>query len=499
MRKPASARPGSLNWTGRGLAYDARHRPAAVAIVYRDVSTTYRQLAAHILATMDVLVAAGIGPGQVLGVETGDRYHHLLILLAAETLGLTTMSLRLSELGSPAHLERLCDRIIVSEAPPPSLAHIGKFLPMPSDRFADIATRPVDDHRLAELEREPDPDAIARLIKSSGTTGTPKVMRMTHRVQQRVVEKCLMYAPPWVTSHPDFLCLYSFVVRASYARTLATLQASGTVHMTGSDVVWDLVDAGIGNYTMLVAGDLERLVRSAPRGNGPFPLYLDVIGAEIPARLRQEVRAKLTEHLVVTYSSNETNRVSVVDDDNVGTLFPGTQIRIEDDQGKPLPIGQTGLIYLKSDTMTDGYVNAPDLTQTTFVDGWFRTSDIGFQPSTDKLVVLGRNDDMLNVGGLKIAPGPIEQRLKAIDGVGDALVTSIDDHMATRVMLVAIETAPDADPAALISQITPIVRAYVGYFQLVALPRFPRTETGKIQREAVKALYREQSHKLRVG
>jgi acyl-coenzyme A synthetase/AMP-(fatty) acid ligase len=263
--------------------------------------------------------------------------------------------------------------------------------------------------------------------------------------------------------------------------------------------VWDLVDAGIGNYTMLIAGDLERLVRSTSRGNGPYPLYLDVIGAEVPARLRQDVRARLTEHLMVTYSSNETNRVSVVDDDNVGTLFPGTQVRIEDDQGKPLPIGQSGLIRLKSDTMTDGYINAPGLTRTTFVDGWFRTSDVGFQPSADKLVVLGRNDDMLNLGGLKIAPGPIEQRLKAIDGVGDALVTSIDDHLATRVMLVAIETTPDSDPAGLIRQITPIIRAYVGYFQLVALPRFPRTETGKIQREAVKDLYRQQSNKLRVG
>jgi acyl-CoA synthetase (AMP-forming)/AMP-acid ligase II len=491
MREPRPAQPDWHDSTCRALAHQTRHRPDAVAIVHRDVATTYRDLAAQVLATMDDLTTAGISPGQVIGVETGDRHLHLLIALAAEALGVTTMSLRLSELGPPAHLERLCDRIITSEAPP--LADPDKFLPEPPDWLANIVARPVDDHRLAELEREPDPDAIARLIKSSGTTGAPKVMGMTHRVQQRVIEKCLLHAPPWVTAHPDFLCLYPFVVRASYARTLATLQLGGTVHMAGSNVVWDLIEAGIGNYTVLVAGDLERLVRAAPLGRGPFPLYLDVIGAEIPARLRQETRAKLTEHIMVTYSSNEGNRVSVVDDDNVGTLFPGVQVRIVDEQGKPLPIGQTGLICLKSDTMTDGYVNAPDLTRATFVDGWFRTSDVGFQPSDDKLVVLGRDDDMLNVGGLKIAPGPIEQRLKAIVGIRDALVTSIDDHMATRVMLVAIETAPDSRPADLIPQIMPIVYAHVRDFQLMALPEFPRTETGKIQREAVKELYRQQS------
>jgi acyl-coenzyme A synthetase/AMP-(fatty) acid ligase len=75
--------------------------------------------------------------------------------------------------------------------------------------------------------------------------------------------------------------------------------------------------------------------------------------------------------------------------------------------------------------------------------------------------VLGRNDDMLNIGGVKIAPGPIEQWLKAINGVRDALVTGIDDHLQTRIMLVAIETAPNAVPADVVNSVELIIRAQV--------------------------------------
>lgn len=463
-------------------------------MVDRDLSVSYRTLAAQVLGVLDDLTKAGIRRGQVIGVETSDRALHLLILLAAEALGAVTVSLAPSELGPPFNLGRLCDRIIVSHGL--ASAEPDKVLVMPPDWMTDIVSRPVRAGGFGELEGDPEPEALVRLIKSSGTTGVPRVMGMTHRVQQGVIRNTLLYAPSWMKSRPVYLCLYNFAVRAAHSRTLLTLQSGGTVHFTGVDVLCGMISAGIGNYLLFVAGDLERFVRTIPQGSGPFPLYLDVIGSAVPARLRREIREKLTEHITVTYSSNEVNRVSVVDEDDVGTLFPGVRIRIADERGRLLPMGQRGLIRIKSDTMTGGYVNAPEVTRATFVDGWFHTSDIGFQPAKGKLVVLGRDDDMLNIGGVKTAPAPIEQRLKAIDGVRDALVTTIDDHLQTRVMLVAVETAPNTDAAALAQLIAPIVRAHVAYFQLVVLPAFPRTETGKIRREAVKELYRRQSQAL---
>ena len=474
------------------LAHFASRRPAAIAVVHRGMRVTYGTLAAHTLEVMDDLTAAGLHGEQVLGVEAGDRYVHLLILLAAEALGVATMSLTPSELGSPANLDRFCDRVVVSHPAP--LLDQASILPMPLGWLANIQIRPAASRRLHELERQPSPDARVRLIKSSGTTGVPKVMGTTHRVQQRVIQKALMHAPPWTASHPDYLFLYNFGVRAAHTRALLTLQLGGTIHFIGSDVVSDLIAAGTGNYILFVTGDLERLVRTVAYRGETFPLHVDVVGAPVSRRLREEVRAKLTEHLVVTYSSNEVNRVSVVDEDNVGSLFPDVHIRIVDECGITLPMGQTGLICIRSDTMADGYLNAAHLTRTAFVDGWFHSNDFGFQPSQGKLVVLGRDDDMLNIGGVKIAPGPLEQCLKAIDGIRDALATGIDDHLETRVMLIAVEKSGDADAANLTRLITTIVRQQVTYFQLIILDEFPRTETGKIRREEIRELYRQAQH-----
>ena len=466
----------------------------AIAVVHGNVRVTYRSLAAQVLGVMDDLTAFGVTTGQIVGVQHDDRYLHLLIVLAAEVLGVTTMSLTPFELGPPANLGRLCDRIIVSA--PLAIAQPEQLV-APPDWMRSIAGRTIRENRVDDLRHEPEPGAIVRLIKSSGSTGVPKVMGMTYRVQRGVIHKCLLHLPPWVLSHPDYLCTYSFTVRAAHSRALLTLQLGGTIHLVATaDALWGLIEAGSGNYALFLAGDLERCVRTVPYGAGPFPLYLDVIGAAVPARLRQEAAAKLTQHIVVTYSSNEANRVSVVDDDNVGSLFPDVRVKIVDENGRPVRMGQAGRICVKTDTMTDGYVDAPELTGAAFIDGWFVTGDFGFQPSKRKLVVLGRNDDMLNIGGVKIAPGPIEQRLKAIDGVHDVLVTGIEDHLETRIMLVAIETAPDSARAEIARLAEPIIRTHVTYFQLVLLPAFPRTETGKIRREAVIELYRQRAESL---
>ena len=100
---------------------------------------------------------------------------------------------------------------------------------------------------------------------------------------------------------------------------------------------------------------------------------------------------------------------------------------------------------------------------------------------------------MLNLGGVKIAPGPIEADLRTIDGVSDALVTALDDQLVTSVMLVAIELQPGADRARVATLIRELLRGHVAYAELLLLSELPRTDTGKIQRATVKDLYRQQA------
>lgn len=155
--------------------------------------------------------------------------------------------------------------------------------------------------------------------------------------------------------------------------------------------------------------------------------------------------------------SNETNRVSIVGDDNVGVLCPGVEVKMVDPAGRELPLGSTGLIRIRSDALVPGYNNDLVATASRFVDGWFHNSDLGTMPDAGKLVVLGRADDVLVVGGQKIAPLEIEDRIKRLDGLSDAPLFGIDDADGRGVLAVAMERAADQPPPDLAQQLAAIL------------------------------------------
>jgi AMP-binding enzyme len=207
---------------------------------------------------------------------------------------------------------------------------------------------------------------------------------------------------------------------------LECLQDGGTVYFAGEAEALDLIAAGAVNMVVFVVGDAERLVRDARPPPPGHRLVVWAIGSAASRSLRELIRQRLNATFFNYYSSNETGRVTCVDDDSVGTLFPGAEVRIIDEDGHDKPLGEIEFILVETKTMVDGYCNDPVLTASRFVDGWFHTLDMGTMPAPDRLVVMGRADDMLDVGGVKLSPGPIEAQIKAIDGIRDAVLLSSD-------------------------------------------------------------------------
>ena len=229
------------------------------------------------------------------------------------------------------NLGRLCDRILASH--PLSGTDAAKTLVMTQEWVARTLQVSIGDRQLDMLTREPDPNGLVRLIKSSGTTGVPKVMGMTHQVWQRSIQTDLRFMLPKTGLHPRFLCLYQFSVRGCHRFAWVTLHLGGTIHFRNGDAAWSAISSGMVNFGLFITGDLEKLVRGAPSGAGPFDFHIDVIGSAVSARLRRETRRKLAESMLVTYSSNECAHVSVVDENNVGTLLPGVEVKICDTAG----------------------------------------------------------------------------------------------------------------------------------------------------------------------
>jgi o-succinylbenzoate---CoA ligase len=154
-----------------------------------------------------------------------------------------------------------------------------------------------------------------------------------------------------------------------------------------------------------------------------------------------------------------------------------------------------GRIRIGGPTLADGYLGDPELTAAAFVDGWFRTGDLG-RWRANRLEVLGRADDMIVTGGEKVPPAAVERVLTAQDGVAAACVVGVPDPEWGQVVAAAIVSDGAVPPgpldAAFTGRLQAAVRAALGRAAvprvLRAVPAIPLHGIGKPDRVATARL-----------
>lgn len=470
--------------TGPYLAWHADHTPRATAIVEDALRVDYRTLAEDLVRCVHALERLDVGAGLTIGIEIRrERYLHLLLLLACEALGAGSASVTAEDLASRDPILRLCDLLLVAAEPGPGRRVIA------ADWLETSRATPVSAHQWRILARPVVPAQMARIVRTSGTTGRPKVMAISHAILQRVVERHMERVAEETTPVPVSLCLYNLSVRAVYARVLGFLQRGGTVLFAKEDHAPQLLAAGLVNHVMFTVGDAERVaLRTSPPPPG-HRLHVELVGARAAPALRALLQQRLNARISTRYSSNETNMIAATDDGDVGTICPGVDVRIVDAAGQELPLGETGVIRVRTDAMVDGYLDDPAATAAAFIDGWYHTSDAGYMPEPGRLVVLGRADDMLNIGGVKLPPAPFEEAIRQFPGVADAVLMTVGNTHDVGLLVVAVEVVGDQPPPDLAERLDRLLSGYTRTFETMPLPWFPRTETGKVKRPELKAAF----------
>jgi acyl-coenzyme A synthetase/AMP-(fatty) acid ligase len=197
---------------------------------------------------------------------------------------------------------------------------------------------------------------------------------------------------------------------------------------------------------------------------------------------------KIAADVLDYYACNEVGLVSVrgADGGPSGALWPGIEVEIVDERGHPLPTGRAGTIRIATDSMVEGYIDDLDTTARMFRDGWFYPGDAGVLHEARRLQVLGRGDELLNVGGEKLSPADLEEQIMAEAGIDDVGVCTITDAAGIEQLCIAIAGAVATDTKALerIGRLTGAAR--ISNVFVVGISRIPRTPTGKIQRGTLK-------------
>ena len=315
---------------------------------------------------------------------------------------------------------------------------------------ATDATRAELDRRRAAV-RADDPSDI---LFTSGTTGTPKGVVMTHG-------RTLCVATDWVAMTglgPDDRYLMVnpyFHMFGLKAGILACVAAGATMF---PEPVFD-VDRALRRVederiTVLPgAPTLYQSILSSPERDryDLSSLRVAVTGAaDIPVELIRRIVGELPFPTVVSgYGLTEGGTASATDlgDDpetiatTVGRARPGFEIRIAGDGGAEVPTGETGEILLRGPSVMAGYLDDPEATaQALSPDGWLRTGDLGVLDERGNLRIVGRSKDMFIVGGFNAYPAEIENRLLGHPDVQQAAVIGIPDERLGEVGMAFVVT-----------------------------------------------------------
>ena len=487
---PTAALPPS---TARCIRQQALTAPNAAAFIESGRACSYAQLACNLAQMRERLLGLSIAAGMLVAVACEDRYVHWLVLLACETIGVPTVSFIAAELTPENAVLARCDCLVFTAAetayrPAMRLIDIdGAWL---SQTFALAVTEAA----LAALEVDPPPDRIIRVLTSSGTTGAPKGMPTTHRSHlNKIIEKSAFLPPE---GRPRYVCFYRPTVLSVRALAEGCLRRGGLVILSNDQTLVRDLGTYRPHAMTLLTGHIPMvldLIRTAHLAK-PDGLRVRVIGAPLGREWRDRLLQDLATDVVDHYGCNEAGGVAAFDgSDEFGTLAAETEFEIVDDAGAALPRGMAGIIKLKTNRMVEGYLGDAELTRRHFKDGWFLTGDIGVMNEAGRLKLIGRRDEVLNLGGIKMAPETIEEKIAKLHGISEAAVLSLPNKFGVEELAVAVVMRDDMS----LAEIEPSLRRVLGEFYptrpILAVAKLPRNENGKLQRRLVVDLFKRAS------
>ncbi len=345
---------------------------------------------------------------------------------------------------------------------------------------------------------------LASILYSSGTTGKPKGVMLSHNnlsSNAETLHRLWKFKPGDVLLHS----LPIFHVHGLFVALNTTLMnGSGMIFhqkFVADDVIRDLPRAtvfmGVPTYYVRLAAHPAL----TPRLCSNIRLFLCGSAPLLPETFAS-FAASSAQQIVERYGMTEAGMITSADLDKprhagaVGWPLPGVTLRIVDTDNRDLPKGETGEIQIKGPNLFVGYWRKPEKTAEDFTaDGFFKTGDLAHFEPDGMVNIVGRAKDMMISGGFNVYPKEIEAIIDALPGVAESAVVGMP-HPDFGEAGLAVVTM-DAGAAALNSDaVRAALRESLANFKvpkmIVVAEALPRNAMGKVQKNLLRATYRAQ-------
>jgi malonyl-CoA/methylmalonyl-CoA synthetase len=375
-----------------------------------------------------------------------------------------------------------------------------------SDRTGSLLERAAhcsDQHRPAKRQA----DDLAAVIYTSGTTGRSKGAMLTHgnllsnaqvlkdywgwRSQGEGAD-VLIHALPIFHVHGLFVAIHGALLSGSKMLWLSKFDPKWVIERLPRATVFMGVPTLY--VRMLAEPELNRattrkmrlfIAGSAPLLIETFSQWQHRTGHTILERYGMSETVMLTSN---PYFGDPALRRG----GTVGLPLPGVSLRVRDEQGQALPVGQIGGIEVKGANVFKGYWRMPEKTAEDFTaDGYFRTGDVGKIDEQGYVSIVGRSKDLIISGGYNVYPAEIEGYINEMPGVAESAVVGVADADFGEVGVAVVIARPGAvlSPAAIIAGLKSMLANFKIPKRCYVVEELPRNAMGKVQKNVLRAQY----------
>lgn len=502
--------------------------PNALAIVSDDRRMTYGELSERVRRLAGGLLEMGVAPGDHVGVMLPNRTEFLEVYFAASWIGAVIVPLSVhlrsveleyvldhsaisvlfapGELDGADYVEMLCELR-------PTLPALREVVIVGPDRDALDGLpgwTPYDSAFSTRSVLSPapvDPGSVAMILYTSGTTGAPKGVMLSHRniVSTAVNENRALE----ITSADSFLLVVPFfhvfgavvgIVCATAAGAAMVLQENFEAEHVLAAIEKENCTVLFGTPTMFV------LMLTAPTFHTHDLTSLRtgmIAAAPCPVEVVKDIMEKMRCNVAISYGLTETSpalTVTCFDDppairaETVGRALPGIELRVVDETRHPLPFGSTGELACRGYAVMQGYYN--DARQTAEIidaEGWLYTGDLATIDAQGYVRIVGRKKDLIKQGGMAIFPTDIENFLHRHPSVEQVAIVGVPDPVLGERIRAYVKRR--AGHGLRESDIIEFCRGRIAEYKIprdvTFIESFPLTASGKIKKATLREMARK--------